>query len=694
MVKSLHCIHVRALTGIFFLLGLTACAGGAPGSSADNTSAKLDAPTSTVPPANTITEQVLPVATAADDSFREARDAFRRKDAQKLAALEPLTANHPLGAYVTYWKLFTILRAQPDDPQAQRDLSRFIAQHNGEYVAERARTDWARLASSKEDFDRFNALWAQLQWNKTEPDFVCDRAYLALANPTPTALANAKATMIKSNMGQGSCRRLGRKIVDLDSAWSRSYLLVLLQKKQFAFAAMEVRRLPANAFGVPSKNLLTLLNNPTTWYSRNKTALAKQSSTMLAYAGLRLAPVSRPLASTVMNSATGLDDATKALVWGRIGFESSVDMEPEALQWYAQAGSQLGKSPLTVDKDQILSWQTRAALLAGNWQTTASSIAAMTPAGQKDDAWTYWKAKANLALGTQSDTQGTLQALCQKPNFYGLLACDEIKAPYPAGQMSLQPPASKFELARMEVNPSIHRALAFYALDLVWDGNREWNWAQRGMSKRDLAVMAEFAGSKGLAHRMISTSQRSGQFIFPQVFPQVHKQEIEKAAQEASLPAEWVFGLIHQESRFIPVVSSSVGAQGLMQVMPGTARWLAKRIDDEDFQNGRLTPMQSNLLLGTTYMKMVADAFGDNPAMVAASYNAGPGKAQVWRAALPKATPGAVFAEIIPYGETRSYVKNVTANITEYSRYEKNPVRLTNLLGVIEPTPVVKNLLP
>lgn len=608
--------------------------------------------------------------------------------------METQTAKHPLHAYVTYWKLFTVLKTDPDSAQAQAALSRFISSHKGEYIAERAKTDWARLASSNNDFSRYSSLWSQLDWNKTEPDFVCDQAFLALNTPNVSSIRSGQQTLMRANMAQNSCKRLARKLIDASPSWSSDYFYVLLQKKQFGFAAAEARRLQPYGLGLSTKSFTALLNNPTTWLSRNRTQLNQFPAVTLGLAALRMAPVSQSSAAAILQQSS-LEPRIKAMIWGRVGFEAAVDMDSKALGYYQQADQLIGQYPFTVDKDQILAWKVRSALPIENWQAVKEAISNMNPTQQQDEAWTYWKIRADLGLGAPlSQQRQSLKQLCQKPTFYGLLSCDLLQAPYPAGSNSLQPPASSSELSSIAHNPSVQRALAFYALDLVWDGNREWNWAQRGMSKRMLAVMAQYAGNQGLAHRMISTSQRSGQFIFPQLFPQEHKQEIETAAKDAGLPAEWVFGLIHQESRFIPVVSSSVGAQGLMQVMPGTARWLSKRVKSEDFQQGRLTPMQENLLFGTTYMKMVADALDDNPALVAASYNAGPGKAQVWRAALPKAVPGAIFAEIIPYGETRTYVKNVTANITEYSQYERNPVRLTRLLGTIQPEPVVKNLLP
>lgn len=132
----------------------------------------------------------------------------------------------------------------------------------------------------------------------------------------------------------------------------------------------------------------------------------------------------------------------------------------------------------------------------------------------------------------------------------------------------------------------------------------------------------------------------------------------------------------------------------MMQIMPKTGKWIAKRIGIDDYRTSDLNDMQKNLILGSSYLKMVADSVNGNLPLAASSYNAGPSRAQAWRASLPKEVDGAVFTESIPFGETRNYVMQVSANIAAYSRYSTNPMRITDILGTINPQAADPNPLP
>ncbi|MGA1664672.1 MAG: lytic transglycosylase domain-containing protein, partial [Burkholderiaceae bacterium] len=157
----------------------------------------------------------------------------------------------------------------------------------------------------------------------------------------------------------------------------------------------------------------------------------------------------------------------------------------------------------------------------------------------------------------------------------------------------------------------------------------------------------------------------------------------------------WVIGLIRQESRFITDIKSPVGATGLMQIMPNTAKMLAKETGDRRFKLGELSDPASNIRLGTHYMAQLRDQFGGSIVLATAAYNAGPSRSKLWRASLGGAIEGAAFAESIPFTETRDYVKAVTANTAVYQRLmdrglikvslQQAPERLVDLLGTITP---------
>jgi soluble lytic murein transglycosylase len=153
---------------------------------------------------------------------------------------------------------------------------------------------------------------------------------------------------------------------------------------------------------------------------------------------------------------------------------------------------------------------------------------------------------------------------------------------------------------------------------------------------------------------------------------------------QLALDEAWVYGLIRQESRFIPDARSVAGASGLMQLMPDTARWVAKRIGLKNWRWSQVTDVGANIGLGTYYLRHVLDALDGQQVLALAAYNAGPSRARAWR---PEAAmEGAVFAETIPFTETRLYVKNVMANATYYAHSFSQQVQsLKQRLGVVGP---------
>jgi soluble lytic murein transglycosylase len=146
-----------------------------------------------------------------------------------------------------------------------------------------------------------------------------------------------------------------------------------------------------------------------------------------------------------------------------------------------------------------------------------------------------------------------------------------------------------------------------------------------------------------------------------------------------------LYGIARQESRFIPDIVSSAGAVGLMQLMPGTAKWVAKQLARNDYQPSRIGSTDLNTQFGAYYFKYWFERLDRMPALAAAAYNAGPGRAQAWRPPAP--LEGAIWVETIPFNETRDYVKKVLANAMVYGQSLGRPssASLTTLLGVVAP---------
>ena len=370
-----------------------------------------------------------------------------------------------------------------------------------------------------------------------------------------------------------------------------------------------------------------------------------------------------------------------ALAWAAAGEGAAQKLQPEAGSYYqrAQALHQqaaAGKRELAPWSDDMLGWQVRAALRfsgpdAESWALVTSALEMMSPAEQKDPAWVYWRARAmqaQAAPGTAGDVKRLvatqlLESISGQMHFYGKLALEDLggSVALPAKPQPLS--AAEREAARRVAG--FERALLLISIGLRNEGVREWNFTLRGLSDRELLAAAQLACDNEVWDRCINTSDRTRNEVdMAQRFPMPFRKDVVAQAREIGLDPAYVYGLIRQESRFIMDARSHVGASGLMQIMPATARWTAKKIG-MDYKQSMITDRDVNLKLGTAYLKLVLDDFQGSQAMAAAAYNAGPGRPRRWREG-PLLEPAA-WAENIPFTETRDYVKKVLSNAVYYS---------------------------
>jgi soluble lytic murein transglycosylase len=349
----------------------------------------------------------------------------------------------------------------------------------------------------------------------------------------------------------------------------------------------------------------------------------------------------------------------------------------EAIDWYRKAGRRraFGRGAR----------RGRCALRCGcrTGAVSARRSSEMPPALAAQSAWVYWLGRAYRAGGRLEEANALFARIAGQPDFYGSLANDEL------GRTTMTPPKapppSREELLQVSATPGVQRAQAFFRLNLRTEGVREWNWALRGMSDRELLAASEIALRAGNYDRAIAAADRTRtEHDYSLRYLAPYGDQVRPAAQNQALDDAWVYGLMRQESRFITSAKSPVGASGLMQLMPATAKWVANKIGLKDFHQGRVNDTETNLLLGTTYMRLVLESLDNHPVLASAAYNAGPGRARRWRADRP--FEGAVYAETIPFTETRDYVKKVMNNSLYYAAlFDGKPQTLKSRLGVIAP---------
>ncbi|MFZ4756568.1 MAG: transglycosylase SLT domain-containing protein [Burkholderiaceae bacterium] len=617
-----------------------------------------------------------------DEAFTAARAAFVRGDSARLEQLAPAVgAAHPLAAYVEYWRLKQQLADARGDTAGPLDaeLRAFTTKHADALVGDLARRDWLQSLGRRQVWGTFDQAMAGL----VTQDDLAVRCYALQSRAAggESVMAEARELVMQPRDLPEACHTLLGALVANGQAGSNELWHRFEAALESGSPATIRRAATAAAPRLDAKQLESALARPAQALEGTPSretiaiAIALLSRSDPAEAAERLQPL-----------AARMRPADRSFAWALVASGAMRRLLPEAHGWAQQART----ARVT---DETLAWLTRAALRARDWPAVKSTVERMSEAGRADPTWSYWLGRALLTEENRPESQHRARvlftAIAGKADFYSQLAGEElgvlVTAPAPAAA------PSEAELAAARTRPGIVRALKFYELGLRVDGNREWNFTMRGLGDRDLLAAAEHARRIGLLDRTVNAADRTRiDHDFAMRYPAPFEDRLRPIARSQGLDPAWVYGLIRQESRFVSDARSPVGASGLMQIMPATAKWIAKKMGVRDFTPSQINELDTNLQFGSFYLKTVFDDLDRSPVMASAAYNAGPGRPRSWRGTLSQPVEGAIFAEIVPFTETRGYVKHVLSNTAWYAAlFTGTPQSLKSMLGEVQPGPTV-----
>lgn len=611
------------------------------------------------------------LAAPGDSQVMAAREAFRRGDEKDLLAHREAAKGHELEPHLDYW----LLRLRLDE-LAPKDITAFQERWPDSLADEKLRLDWVKVLGKRKDWESLGREYALLE--QPDVEATCFSLQGRLARGDETAAADGLRLWLAGGEFPASCGAMmeglvADKKVSVDDVWWRIR------------RAMESRRVgeAKDAAGYLNdapgdKPLSEVVESPEPYLYRLKPGFAtRRSGRELAMIALgRLAHSDPHKAAMRWESLRDrFSPEERGYVYAQLGWQGAIHHAPEAVAWYKAAED----APLT---DEQRAWKARAALRAGDWKLLRAAVEAMPVEQASRPEWVYWLGRAEKAQGRKLEADKQFGRLAGQPNFYGNLADEEL------GRLIDVPAATQpgeAEIAAAASHPGVRRALAFYRLDLRTEGVREWAWSLRRANDHFLLAAAAVAKREGLYDRAISAADRTkGEHDFGLRYLAPYRDRVEPAAKDLRLDESWVYGIMRQESRFVVAAKSNVGARGLMQVMPSTAKWVAKKLGMKNFRTDDMSNMDTNVLLGTNYMKMVLASLDNHPVLASAAYNAGPGRARKWRHERP--LEGAIYVETIPFTETRDYVKKVMSNAVYYAAlFEKKPQSLKARLGTIAP---------
>ncbi len=609
------------------------------------------------------------VASSADLDFIALREASLRGDTGEAGRLSARLVDYPVPSYVEYYRLYPRLASAPEG-----EIRAFLNKYDGTAIADRLRNDWLLLLGRARDWRLFDEQFPLFVLSD-DTQVKCYALSSKLAKGENIARAARELLVQPKYYGDACPELIGRLAKDKQfndaDVWRQVRLAVEAGQPGIA------RRI-ASYTDVNDKQLMQAIDKPSAVLDRALSSSHTSHELFLIALG-RLARDNPDKAVKYLDrQQSKLSREELALAWSQIALPSSLALSRDAApQW-----RKTWDVPLSQEGYQ---WRARVALRVGDWSMVLKAIDAMPADLRKEPSWIYWRGRALAVQGNSEEALRHFQLIAGQHHFYGLLATEELGLPIMPPPKPT-PPRSE-EIAEAAANPGFQHALRFFDLEMRFEGNREWNWQLRKLGERQLLAAGEFARQSEVLDRMVTTADRARSEIdLSQRYPTPHDDIMLAATHPIGLDMAWVYGLIRQESRFVKSAKSSVGASGLMQIMPGTANYVAKKIGMNGFTVASLNDIRTNITLGTQYLNMVLANLGGSQTLATAAYNAGPGRPRLWRSTLDKPVEGAVFAETIPFSETRGYVKNVLANATWYAaQFENRPQSLKARLGVVAP---------
>jgi soluble lytic murein transglycosylase len=612
-----------------------------------------------------------------------ARDAHSKRDAAALASVRAqlATQRHPLAPWADYWDL-NLRLARASVPEVESFYSRW----SGSYVEDRLRNDWLLELGKRRDWQAFRRDYPRFRMND-DPQVTCYAITAEHLEGKPVRERALEAWLAQRDADDG-CQNMARTLLSA-SVFGEREVWAKVRHSTETNRAAAARSALALLGAVPGAN--------TPWWSQPTRTLARPpagrpADALDALAVARLAGTDPALAAQRLETglATRLPPEWAAWSWTQVGRQAALRQMPEAAGYYRRAESTALRAGVALPlADETLAWHVRAALRSAptDWRAVRTAIDAMSEKERADATWVYWGARADLALadpGAEGDPQRAqakreLESLAAQTNFYGKLAAEDLGQPL---RLPVRPAAlTAAEREAALGTPGLARALQLIGMGLRSEGVREWNFTLRGMDDRQLLAAAQLACDRQVWDRCINTSDRTrAEVDVAQRFPTPFRDAVVAQSKRTGIDPAYVYGLIRQESRFIMDARSHAGASGLMQIMPATAKWTAKRLGIP-YGPGMINDRDTNLRLGTGYLKLLLDDFEGSQALAAAAYNAGPGRPRRWRNG-PELEP-AMWAETIPFSETRDYVKKVLSNAAYYGAIlgEQDSLSLRARLG-------------
>lgn len=587
--------------------------------------------------------------------YLQARHALAAGNISTFESLVTQLQTYPLYPYLRYEELRRRIHSAPE-----KDVRAFLDQFAYIPAARRIRAAWLDALMQRGQHIKFQKYY-ELHGNVAHDCFNLQARMLA--SDAPNAVAEVKQFWLTGDSQPEQCDPLfswleKRNLLSDGLIWQRIDLAMEKGNEQLAkYLAGKLSTEQVHWFALWQ----SIYRNPRSLPTHKELQINHPIARKIVAHGIRrLARKDVVEAVDAWSQAKSQYSYTEA---ERANVDASIALTA-AIKHHPMAADLMYDLPKNIQDVGVQQWRARAAMRANDWPAVLRSIVLMDPLTKQELEWQYWRARALEEIGVHVKAGPIYARIAKQRDYYGFLAADRLQKPYAMNYQPLQ--FSDIEMASLLNFPPLIRARELNAVGQIYHARREWNYMVSGLSKRQIPIAAVIAHKWDWYHTAIMTVAKAKQFDDLELrFPQPFDNLVLTNANKFSLRPEYVYGVMRQESAFNSAARSHAGASGLMQLMPATAKQVAKTLRKNAPSRAALLQPEVNVELGSKYLRLMLDEYGNQQVLATAAYNAGPHRVKRW---LPdnKNMPADIWVDTIPFNETRKYVRRVMAYSTVY----------------------------
>ncbi len=610
--------------------------------------------------------------------FKKAEHALLKNDKLEFALIKKRLKDYPITAYLEYDQIRKRLKKTKP-----KEVKEFLEQYKGYPFVYHLRSQWLNLLAKQKKWKEYLDFYD----GRNETRFKCQALNARLNTGTKLLGINKeiRAIWLSGYSQPEQCDPVFKHFIKTEKNPEQAIWLRI--EKAFKARRPSLAKYLARQLNTKDQKLVE------TWYQAHKNP--EDSFTKLKKSRDNL--LNRKIIIHALNRLARRDSLKAQQFWQQVKDKYKFDIKQKqqiekrialssAYQHKAEAKQLLEQLPDELKSDNAYLWLARIYLRDEDWIGLIKTINAMPERLKKEAEWTYWQARAYEEAGHEVKAKSLFKGLSSRSTYYGFLAADKSKNDYVINQQQLTSRSLAEDEKLLLENKPLLRARELFFVGRNLEARREWFQGIRKLKTEEIKQAAQMAFSwKWFDNAIKTVAKTKHRNDYDLRFPMPFQDEVMHQVSNYNLDAAVVYGIIRRESLFDPLARSQVGALGLMQLMPATARNVAKSLGLKKPVQNDILNISNNIKLGTKYFKTVLNRFDNNIPLAAAAYNAGPKNVKKW---LPEdePLPADLWVETVPFKETRNYIQAVLAYATIFDKHLGQEVTISSRMDDVRAT--------